>query len=171
MWLGVSDEERRVKSGSMVYHARRERLKPERSVDLSPDSGNIDGTDEIIHDVGVDTSMVFLVFSKSSMYEALSCVPLLCPAMSCANSPENEMLEGCVRCRKGSLSSMFVSHWLCFFQLMFKPQMVLLSGSEPMFTLLVRACSERCWNVPESWKSFEKSYSQFIPNIVLRSCP
>ena len=75
MWPGVSDDERRVKSGSIVYQAMRERLKPERSVFLSFDSWNIDGTLEIIHDVGVDTSMVFFVFSKSSMYDALSCVP------------------------------------------------------------------------------------------------
>ena len=170
MWPGVSDDERRVKSGSMVYQAMRERLKPERSVFLSFDSWNIDGTLEIIHDVGVDTSMVFFVFSKSSMYDALSCVPWLCPAMSCANSPENDMEEGCVRCSNGILSSMLVSHWLSFFQFMLSPQMVLLSGSEPMFTLLVSGCSERCWNVPESWKFFDMSYSQLRPNIVFLSC-
>ena len=97
MWLGVSDDERRVNNGSIVYHASRERLKPERNVVMSACSGNIDGTDDIIHDVGVDTSMAFFEFSKSSIYDALSCVPRLCPAMSWANSPVNDMCDGCVR--------------------------------------------------------------------------
>ena len=44
MCPGVSEELRRVKSGSMVYQASNERLKPERSVVLSVCSGNIEGT-------------------------------------------------------------------------------------------------------------------------------
>ena len=48
--------------------------------------------------------------------------------------------------------------------------MVLFTGSAPMETFVVSACSARCWMVPESWKFFEKSYSQFMPNIVLRIC-
>ncbi len=65
---------------------------------------------------------------------------------------------------------MFVSHWLSFFQFMFKPQRVLFSGSEPIVTFVVNACSERCWNVPLIWKFFEKSYSQFRPIIVFLIC-
>ena len=156
MWLGVSDDERRVNKGSMVYHASR---------------GNIDGTDEITHDVGVDTLMVFFEFSKSSIYDALSCVPRLCPAMSWANSPVNDMCDGCVRWSNGSLSSILVSHWLSRFQLTLMPQRVLLSGSAPIATLFVSDCSERCCMVPDSWKFLEMSYSQFIPNIVLRCMP
>ncbi len=67
MCPGVSDDERRVKRGSIVYHAKSERLYPLFSVVLSVDSLNIDGTLESIHDVGVDTSMELSVFSKSSM--------------------------------------------------------------------------------------------------------
>ena len=63
---------------------------------------------------------------------------------------------------------MLVTHWLSFFQFMLTPHNVLLSGSLPMFTFVVRACSERCCMVPDIWKFFEKSYSQFIPNMVLR---
>ena len=54
---------------------------------------------------------------------------------------------------------------------MFTPQSVLFSGSLPIATFVVSACSERCCSVPLSWKFFEKSYSQFTPNIVFRSCP
>ena len=72
MWLGVSDDERLVKILSMEYQASSERLKPLLRVVLSCASGNSEGTLDIIHDVGVDTSMVFLVFSKSSRYDALS---------------------------------------------------------------------------------------------------
>ena len=64
---GVSDELRRVNRGSMLYHASSERLYPLCSVVLSLCSGNIDGTLDNTQDVGVDTSMVLLVFSKSSM--------------------------------------------------------------------------------------------------------
>ena len=46
--------------------------------------------------------------------------------------------------------------------------MVLLSGSLPIATLVVSACSLRCCSVPPSWKFLEKSYCQFMPNIVLR---
>ena len=52
---------------------------------------------------------------------------------------------------------------------MLMPQMVLFSGSLPMFTFEVNACSERCISVPLSWKFLLKSYSQLTPNIVLRS--
>ena len=54
---------------------------------------------------------------------------------------------------------------------MFTPQIVLFSGSEPMATFVVSDCSERCCTVPLSWKFFEKSYSQFMPSMVLRICP
>ena len=170
MWAGVSDDERRVNSGSMVYHAICERLKPERNVDLSLLSAKMDGTEERTHDVGSSTEILSVVPSKSSIYEALFCSPLACPANSLANSPVKLICEGCVRCRKGNLSRALVSHWLSCFQLTLKPMMVLLTGSAPMVTLLVRACSPRCCNVPESWKFFEKSYSQFMPNMVLRIC-
>ena len=155
----------------MLYHASKLRLYPLRSVVLSVDSGKSEGTLEMTQVVGWLTSMVFFVFSKSSKYDARSCVPLLCPAINCANSAERDMCEGCVRCRKGILSSIFVSHWLSFFQLILSPQMVLLSGSAPIFTFVVSACSDRCINVPPIIKFFEKSYSQFNPNIVLRCCP
>ncbi len=153
-----------------MYQASKARLNPLLSVALSDCSGNIVGTLESTHDVGADTSMEFFVFSKSSIYEALSCTPPACPAINCANSPVKEICDGCVQCRKGSLLSISVSHWLSFFQLMFKPQRVLLSGSEPMLTFVVRACSDRCCIVPLSWKSFEKSYCQLSPSIVFRSC-
>ena len=64
-----------------------------------------------------------------------------------------------------------VSHWLSRFQLRLKPTRVFLRGSAPMVTLVVRACSVRCCRVPLIWKFFEKSYSQFTPNMVLRICP
>ena len=114
--------------------------------------------------------MAFFVFSKSSRYDALSCVPLACPAMSCANSPVKEICDGCVQWRNGILSSRLVSHWLSFFQFTLSPHKVLLSGSEPIATFVVSDCSDRCWNVPLSWKFFEKSYSQLSPTIVLRCC-
>ena len=136
---------------------------------MSLDSGNIDGTLDSIHDVGVRILILLVEFSKSSIYEALSCVPLLCPAMSWANSPVKEIWEGWVRWRKGSLSRILVSHWLSFFQFTLRPQMVLFSGSLPMLTFEVRACSERCISVPLNRKFLLKSYSQFTPNIVLRS--
>ena len=72
MCPGVSDDERRVNNGSIEYHANCERLKPLFSEVLSADSSNIDGTLESTHDVGVETSIELFVFSKSSMYEALS---------------------------------------------------------------------------------------------------
>jgi hypothetical protein len=122
----------------------------------------------MVHACGPDTSMPLVVFSKSSRYEALSCVPLACPAMRWANSPVNVICEGCVRCRPGSLSSTLVSHWLSFFQFMLMPQRVLFSGSEPMLTFVVSDCSEMCCTVPLSWKFFVKSYSQFMPSMVLR---
>ena len=75
----------------MLYHANKLRLKPLRSVALSVDSGKSEGTLDIIQVVGWLTSIVFFAFSKSSKYDALSCVPLLCPAINCANSAENEI--------------------------------------------------------------------------------
>lgn len=72
---GVSDDERRVKSGSMVYQAICERLWPERRVVLSLLSEKVDGTLDRLHDVGSRTLILSVVFSKSSMYDALSCVP------------------------------------------------------------------------------------------------
>jgi len=65
---------------------------------------------------------------------------------------------------------MLVSHWLSCFQLRLTPHNVLLSGSLPIDTLVVSDCSERCCSVPESCRFLEKSYSQFMPNIVFRSC-
>ena len=64
---------------------------------------------------------------------------------------------------------MLVSHWLSCFQLMLSPQRVLFSGSEPIDTFVVSACSDKCWIVPLIWKFFEKSYCQFSPKNVLRS--
>ena len=49
--------------------------------------------------------------------------------------------------------------------------MVLFSGSSPIDTFDVRACSDRCISVPPIWKFFVKSYSQFTPIIVLRCMP
>ena len=91
--------------------------------------------------------------------------------MRWANSPVKEMCEGCFTWRKGILLSIDVSHCDSCFQFTFKPQMVLLSGSSPMATFEMRACSERCISVPPNWKFFEKSYSQFTPTIVLRCMP
>ena len=91
--------------------------------------------------------------------------------MSCANSPVNCICEGCVTCRKGILFRTLVSHCDSFFQLRFKPQMVLFSGSSPIDTFDVSACSDRCISVPPRIRSFEKSYSQFTPYIVLRCIP
>ena len=125
----------------------------------------------MVHALGSLTSMRLVELSKSSMYEALSCVPLAVPAMSWANSPVNVICEGCVQWSRGILLSMRVSHWLSVFQLMFAPQRVFFSGSEPMTTFDVSACSLRCCSVPPIWKSFEKSYSQLKPIIVLRCMP
>ena len=50
-----------------------------------------DGTLEIIHDEGVEMSILLVEFSKSSRYDALSWVPWLCPAMSWANSALKEI--------------------------------------------------------------------------------
>ena len=66
---------------------------------------------------------------------------------------------------------MSVSHWLSCFQLMFSPQSMLLSGSLPMVTFEVSDCSLSFWNVPLSWKSLEKSYSQFTPYMVFLCIP
>ena len=68
------------------------------------------------------------------------------------------MVDGAVQLRKGILLRMSVSHWLSFFHDMLSPQMVLLSGSLPMATLVVRGFSPRCMNVPPTWKSLVKSY-------------
>ena len=54
---------------------------------------------------------------------------------------------------------------------MFRPHSVFFSGSSPIVTFDVRACSDRCCSVPPTWKFFEKSYSQFKPTIVLRCMP
>ena len=89
--------------------------------------------------------------------------------MSWANSAVKLMLEGSVRWSRGSLSSRSVSHWLFCFHDMFRPQMVLFRGSLPMATLVVSDCSERCIKVPPIKKFLVKSYSQFTPNMVLRS--
>ena len=91
--------------------------------------------------------------------------------MRCANSPVKESCEGAVQWSPGSRLSMLVSHWLSFFQLRFTPHSVLFSGSLPIDTLVVSACSDKCWKVPLNWKSFEKSYSQFMPYMVFRCCP
>ena len=56
----------------MVYHAICERLKPLRSVDLSLYSLNIVGVEDSIHAVGSMTEILSVVFSKSSIYDALS---------------------------------------------------------------------------------------------------
>ena len=66
---------------------------------------------------------------------------------------------------------MRVSHWLSVFQLMFTPHSVFFSGSEPIVTFDVRACSDRCCSVPPICRFFEKSYSQLKPNIRLRCMP
>ena len=97
IWSGVRVLLSYVKSGSMLYHAIRALLKPLVSPVRSSCSGKSDGVLEMNHDFGSDTSMPFLVFSKSSIYDASSCVPPACPAMSCANSPVNDICEGCVR--------------------------------------------------------------------------
>ena len=131
----------------------------------------MEGTLDMIQADGVLTSRALEVFSKSSRYDALSCVPLACPAINWANSAFNDSCEGWVTWRKGTLLSILVSHWLSFFQFIFTPQRVLLSGSAPMFTFVVSACSLRCWNVPDNWKSREKVYSQFNPSMVFRCCP
>ena len=154
----------------MLYQASSERLKPLVTESLAYSLKYL-GTLESTHDLGSETLMPFLALSKSSIYEALSCVPPAVPAIRWANSPVKVICEGWVQCRKGSLSSMRVSHWLSFFQLMFRPHSVFFSGSEPMVTFDVRACSDRCCSVPPIWKSFEKSYSQLKPNIRLRCMP
>ena len=63
---GVRDEDRLVNSGAILYHAMSERLNPLLRVVLSVASVKNVGTLEIIHDAGLDTSIVFFVFSKSS---------------------------------------------------------------------------------------------------------
>ena len=115
--------------------------------------------------------MAFFAFSKSSIYDALSCVPLAVPEISWANSPVNEICDGCVQWSRGSRSNMRVSHWLSVFQLTFRPHKVFFSGSEPIVTFDVSACSLRCCSVPPNWKFFEKSYSQLKPIIRLRCMP
>jgi len=62
----ADDELRRVKSGSIVYQASKERLYPLAKVVLSLLSGNIDGTLERLHDVGSNTLILSVVLSKSS---------------------------------------------------------------------------------------------------------
>ena len=116
-------------------------------------------------------SMPFLAFSKSSIYEALPCAPLLLPAMSWAKSAVKLMDEGVVHSTNGNLSSIFVNHWLCFFQERFTPHIVLLRGSLPIATLVVKGFSPRCMSVPPTWKFLEKSYCQLNPNMVLRCMP
>ncbi len=155
----------------MLYHESSARLKPLVTESLSAYSAKASGTLESTHDVGSATEMAFLAFSKSSIYEALSCVPLAVPAMSWANSPVKEICDGCVQWSSGNLSSIFVSHWLSVFQLTFSPHSVFFKGSDPMTTFDVSACSDRCCSVPPIWKFFEKSYSQLTPNIRFRCMP
>ena len=67
------------------------------------------------------------------------------------------MLDGWVTLIKGMRSSRFVSHCDWAFQFMFKPQMVLFSGSEPFSTFVVSGFSCTRMNVPPIWKFFVKS--------------
>ena len=155
----------------MLYHASSERLKPLVTESLSLTSLNREGTLDMVHAFGSLTSILLVAFSKSSIYEALSCVPPACPAIRWANSPVKDIWEGCVQCRKGSLLSILVSHWLSCFQLMFRPHSMFRNGSCPMVTFEVSVCSVRYWNVPPSCRSFENSYSQFMPSMVFRCMP
>ena len=111
-------------------------------------SGNMLGVLEIVQYVGCVRLFLMLLLSKSSRYEALPCTLWFCPAMSCANSPLNVSMLGCVHCMSGSLSKILVSHWLSFFQLRCTPQSVFFNGSLPMLTFVVRGCSFRYISVP-----------------------
>ena len=112
--------------------------------------------------------MPFLVYSKSSMYDAPPCVPLGLPANRRAYSPVKLMVDGVDVCTNGSLSIMFVSHWLSFLYDTLKPITELFSGSSLMLTLVVSGFSLMCCNVPPIMKSLLNVYSQFMPSIVLR---
>ncbi|CDA44377.1 uncharacterized protein BN693_01767 [Prevotella sp. CAG:5226] len=131
----------------------------------------MEGTLERFHSLGLEISISLFEFSKSSMYEALPCAPLLLPAMSWANSAEKLMLDGVVQCMNGNLLSQSVRRWLCFFHDRLSPHNVLLSGSAPIETFVVMGFSPRCMKVPPNWKSLLKSYSKFMPNMVLRCMP
>ena len=154
--------------GSTLYQANKARFMPLVTSVLSPLSWKVEGTLDMVHCLGLLRSIYDLASSKSSIYEALSCVPPAVRAISWANSPVNEIYEGSFTCRNGILFNIEVSHWLSCFQFTFSPHMVLLRGSDPIVTFEVCACSCKCINVPPIWKLFEKSYSQFNPNIVLR---
>ena len=68
----------------------------------------------------------------------------------------------------GRRSTIFVSHWLCFFHEKLKPHKKFCNGSEPISTFVVKGFSVSDINVPPNWKSSEKSYFQFRPSTVLR---
>ena len=168
MCAGVSDELRRVNSGSMVYQLRCARLNPVRRSLLRLLYCMPAGNDASIHCDGDFMSMPFSVLSKSSIYEASLCTSLEVPASSLANSAESVMDDGTVQLMNGSLSIMFVSHWLSFFQFRLNPHRKLFSGSEPISTFDVSGFSESESSVPPNLKSSEKSYAQLSPSTVLR---
>ena len=168
MCAGVSEELRRVKSGSIVYQFMSARLYPVRMLLVRLLYSIPEGSDDSTHDEGDLISMPFSVLSKSSIYDALLCTSFDVPASNRANSAVRLMLDGAVHSNSGNLSRRLVSHWLSFFHDRLKPQRVLLSGSEPISTFEVRGFSCRVINVPPKLNSSENSYCQLRPSIVLR---
>jgi hypothetical protein len=84
------------------------------------------------------------------------------------NSNPMFIFDGAVASTKGNLSTILVSHWLSRFHDAFSPHRVFEIGSSPIATLVVIGFSPRCIMVPPNWKSGEKSYVKFNPNIVFR---
>ena len=155
MCAGVSDELRRVKSGSMVYQLMWARSYPVRMSFVRLLWGMPLGKAASIHCDGDLMSMPFSVLSKSSIYDASLCTSLDVPASRRANSADRFIDDGSVQLMNGSLSIMLVSHWLCFFQLRLNPHRKFCKGSEPMSTFDVSGFSDSDSNVPPNMKSSE----------------
>ena len=155
MCAGVSDELRRVNSGSIVYQLMRARSNPVSMLLVRLLYGIPVGSEESIQADACFMSTPFSVLSKSSTYDASLCTSLDVPASSLANSAVRFMLEGAVQLMSGRRSSRLVSHWLCFFHDRLKPHIRLLSGSAPISTLEVSGFSVSDINVPPKFSSSE----------------
>ena len=167
MWAGVNELLRR-KQRVYGVPCHRALLYPLATVVLSELSANIDGTLEIIQEVGIDTFIEFWYF-RNHLYTKHYPKYLMPVRDQLCKFACKWNLWRCRTMQERYFVQYVGVSLTFFFQFMFTPHSVLLSGSDPIVTFEVRACSERCCNVPLIWKFLEKSYSQLIPNIVFGS--